>query len=147
MTAPIAPAAAVRGVAALPGTARGRLMKLDTVSFWGGVDPATGLLTDPSIAHCGESVAGRVLWIAEPRGSSSSSAVMLELLAEGRAPAALLLGRIDAILGLGIVVAREMGHAPIPLLTVDPAAMAALGDGAMVAVRLDGTVHVERYGL
>ena len=60
----------------LPGTGEGAVLKLPTLSLWGGVDPFSGRLTDPALPHCGESVKGRVLMIAEPVGSSSSSAVL-----------------------------------------------------------------------
>ena len=76
----------------LPGSAAAPTLKLPTLSLWGGVDPFTGTLTDPALPHCGESVRGKVLMIAEPVGSSSSSAVLLELLQAGQAPAAIVLG-------------------------------------------------------
>ena len=72
----------------LPGTAEGRVLKLPSLSLWGGVDPFSGRLTDPALPHCGERVKDRVLMIGEPVGSSSSSAVLLELLHVGNAPAA-----------------------------------------------------------
>ncbi|HJQ58716.1 MAG TPA: DUF126 domain-containing protein [Vineibacter sp.] len=131
----------VRAEIVLPGAARGRVLKLPTLSFWGGIDPQTGTLSDPATPGFGASVAGRVLLIAEPRGSSSSSAVMLELLRTGRAPAAVILGRIDAILGLGIVVAREMGWPTIPLAHLPVDAHAAFADGAEAALDPDGMIR------
>ncbi len=122
----------------LPGAASGRALKVEALSFWGGVDPDTGALTDPSVAHHGERIAGRVLFVAEPRGSSSSSAVMLELLRNGHAPSAIVLGRIDAILGLGIVVAREMGWPAIPLYELDQREMATIDDGAEIGIDAEG---------
>ncbi len=118
----------------LPGRAEGRVLKLPRLSFWGGVDPFSGKLTDPALPHCGESVAGRVLMIAEPVGSSSSSAVLLELLHAGTAPAAIVLGRNDAIVGLGILVAREMGWATIPLLVMAPAEQEKIADGETMKI-------------
>lgn len=128
----------------IAGIARGRVLRLDEpVSFWGGVDPASGALTDPRGARPGETIAGRVLMLPSTRGSSSSSAVMLELLARGRAPAAVVIGTIDAILGLGIIVGREMGYPTIPLLRLAPQAQAAFADGAVVAIAADGTIAIE----
>ncbi len=118
----------------LPGTGEGPALKLPTLSLWGGVDPLSGRLSDPALPHCGESVKGRVLMIAEPVGSSSSSAVLLELLHAGNAPAAIVLGRADAIVALGILVAREMGWATIPLAVMPSNEQAAIADGAMVRV-------------
>jgi uncharacterized protein len=104
----------------VPGRAAGPLLRLAApISFWGGVDPDSGAIVDPRHPDCGAQVAGTVLALSSAIGSSSSSAVMLELLRQGRAPAALLMGRIDAILALGVVVAREMGYGAIPVLEVD----------------------------
>jgi uncharacterized protein len=72
-----------------------------------------------------------VLALAATRGSSSSSAIMLELLARGIAPAALLLGEPDAILALGVIVGREMGYPPIPVLALPAAAQALLPAGVL----------------
>jgi uncharacterized protein len=118
----------------LPGNAEGRVLKLPYLSMWGGIDPFTGKLTDPALPHCGESVKDRVLMIAEPVGSSSSSAVLLELLHGDHAPAAIVLGRTDAIVGLGILVAREMGWATIPLAVMAPSEQEKISDGETIRV-------------
>ncbi|TIT61533.1 MAG: DUF126 domain-containing protein, partial [Mesorhizobium sp.] len=57
----------------------------------------------------GEIISGRVLFLPGTIGSSSASAVLMELVHNGRAPAALVLHEPDAILLLGLIVAREMG--------------------------------------
>lgn len=118
----------------LPGSAAGRVLKLPSLSLWGGIDPASGTLSDPSLPHCGESVSGRVLMVAEPVGSSSSSAVLLELLHAGMAPAAIVLGRADAIVGVGVLVAREMGWATIPLAVMAPSEQEQFADGQLLKV-------------
>ncbi len=107
----------VRGEVLIGGAAEGPLFRMaKPISFWGGVDPRTGFVSDPRHPDHGKSVSGTVLALSETIGSSSSSAVMLELLAVGLAPCALLLGRPDAILTLGVVVARELGVGSIPVL-------------------------------
>jgi predicted aconitase with swiveling domain len=50
-----------------------------------------------------------VLFVPETVGSSSASAILLELVHAGRAPAAIVLHEPDAILLLGLIVAKEMG--------------------------------------
>jgi len=79
------------------------------ISFWGGVDPKTGRIADVRHPQHGEVIAGRVLFLPGTIGSSSASAVLMELVHNGRAPAALVLHEPDAILLLGLIVAREMG--------------------------------------
>ena len=79
------------------------------ISFWGGVDPKTGRIADVRHPQHGENLSGRVLFLPGTIGSSSASAVLLELVHNGHAPAALVLHEPDAILLLGLIVAREMG--------------------------------------
>ena len=125
----------------VPGTARGPLMRLRApISFWGGVDPVSGRIADPRHPDFGRAVGGTVLVVPSTVGSSSSSAIMLELLRCGTAPAALLLGKADAILALGVVVARELGYAGIPVLEVAAETLASLEEGTPVRVGPDGAV-------
>ena len=56
------------------------------------------------------------LLVPETVGSSSAAAILLELVHAGRAPAAIVLHEPDAILLLGLIVAKEMGwKTPIAL--------------------------------
>jgi uncharacterized protein len=133
----------VKGRVLIEGEGGGPLLRLTApLSFWGGVNPKTGLVSDPRHPQHGQSVAGTVLVLAEPRGSSSSSAIMLELIARGLAPAALLLGQVDAILTLGIVVAREMGYRTLPALEVAPDDLERLPEGRL-HVGADGTISAD----
>jgi predicted aconitase with swiveling domain len=79
------------------------------ISFWGGVAPRTGTIADVRHPEHGQSIAGRVLFLPGTIGSSSASAVLMELVHNGNAPAAFVLHEPDAILLLGLIVAREMG--------------------------------------
>jgi predicted aconitase with swiveling domain len=95
----------------VPGAAgRGGALVLSApISFWGGVDPATGRIIDVRHPQYCQAVAGRVMFLPATAGSSSASAVLMELVHRGNAPAALVLHQPDAILLLGLIVAREMG--------------------------------------
>lgn len=133
---------ALKAEIVIAGAARGAVLRFDEpISFWGGVDPATGRFSDPRAPHHGASLAGAVLVLPETRGSSSSSAIMLELLARGIAPAAIVVGRVDAILGLGIIVARELGYGTIPFLQLDRAQQTLLATGDDVTIAADGTIR------
>jgi uncharacterized protein len=112
------------------GSGTGPLLRLDEpLSFWGGVDPVRGTIIDARHPQHGASIAGTVLALPAARGSSSSSSVFLELVAQGKAPAAILLGEADAILALGAVIAREMGWSPPPVLELAAAEQARLPKG------------------
>ena len=79
------------------------------ISFWGGGDPKTSRIADVRHPQHGREIKHRILFIPGTIGSSSASAVLLELVHRGIAPAALVLHEPDAILLLGLIVAREMG--------------------------------------
>ena len=79
------------------------------ISFWGGVDPKTSMIADVRHPQHGELIAGKILVLPGTIGSSSASAVLLELIHQGIAPVAIIMREPDAILALGVLVAREMG--------------------------------------
>ena len=126
-----------------PGDAdcRAPLLRLGApISFWGGVDYASGRITQAGHPERGRSIAGTVLAIPATIGSSCSSAVLAELIRAGQAPAALLLQQVDAILVVGALVAREMGwRAP----TVARIALDALPSAGTVSVSREGMISWE----
>ncbi len=86
------------------------LLKLTApISFWGGVDPKTSIIADVRHPQHGTPISGTILMLPGTIGSSSASAVLLELIHRGIAPAAIIMPEPDAILLLGVLVAREMG--------------------------------------
>ena len=80
------------------------------ISFWGGVNPKTGEIADVRHPEHGRSISGCALLIPATVGSSSAAAVLLELVHAGLAPSAIVLHEPDAILLLGLIVARELGY-------------------------------------
>lgn len=125
----------VTGRVLVDGAGAGPLLRLQhPISFWGGVDPGTGRIVDPRHPDHGRCITGTVLLLPGVVGSSSSSSIMLELLRDGRAPAALLMAEPDAILALGVVVARELGHAGIPVVEIAQELTAQFAEGAEVRV-------------
>ncbi|CAH1676688.1 conserved hypothetical protein [Hyphomicrobiales bacterium] len=125
----------------LPGDAAcGECLALTApISFWGGVDPTTGTIIDARHPQRGRNVAGTILALPGTIGSSSASAVLLELVHAGRAPAALLLDAPDAILLLGLVVAREMGWRTPPAFRL-PAAQQPRLAGRQLVISAEGSI-------
>ena len=111
------------------------------ISFWGGVDPKTGRIADVRHPECGQSMSGKVLFLPGTIGSSSASAVLMELVHAGHAPAALVLHEPDAILLLGLIVAREMGW-ETPVAVRLPREMFAAFEGRQLQVGADGAISV-----
>lgn len=112
------------------------------ISFWGGVNPRTAEIADARHPEYGRRIAGQVLLIPATIGSSSAAAILLELVHAGLAPAAVVLHEPDAILLLGLIVAREMGY-PTPIaLRLDARHFAAL-HGQELVVSETGSIATE----
>jgi predicted aconitase/predicted aconitase with swiveling domain len=112
-----AEAIVLSGTAFVAGEAAGEIVASDVeLSFWGGVDPASGEVIDRHHPLSGRGLAGKVLALPGGRGSCSGSGVVLELVLAGKAPAAILIGREDEIITLGVVVAQELFGRSIPVL-------------------------------
>ena len=109
------------------------------ISFWGGVDPKTGVIADTRHPQSGQSIAGRVLLVPATVGSSSAAAILLELVHAGLAPAAMVLHEPDAILLLGLIVAKEMGWETPIALRLDRDQFAAL-DGSELEISEAGAI-------
>jgi predicted aconitase with swiveling domain len=120
------------------GEANGEVLRLDApISFWGGVDPVSSTITLAGHPQLGEKIVGKILVLPQLIGSSSSSAVMLELIYAGMAPGALILGSRDAILPMGVVVASQMGWSTIPVVVL---AELHFTTGQSLSVAEDGTI-------
>lgn len=101
------------------GNASGEVLYADeAISFWGGVDPCSGLVIDSRHPLRGACLDGRVLAIPRGRGSCTGSQVILELLLAGRAPAAVLLEQPDEIIALGVIVAEELFGRSMPVVSL-----------------------------
>lgn len=111
-----------------PATSATALTLTAPISFWGGVNPRTGEIADPRHPEFGQSIAGRVLLLPATIGSSSAAAILLELVHAGRAPTAIVLHEPDAILLLGLIVAKEMGYETPIALRLDRDQFAALNN-------------------
>jgi predicted aconitase with swiveling domain len=134
----------LHGRVLVAGTADGvALVSTEPLSFWGGYDQRTGEIIDRRHPLAGQVAAGRVLAIPATRGSSTTTAVLLEAVRAGTAPAALLTTSVDHFLVLASVVADEMYGKPIPLVALDAQAFALLRTGQHVRVGADGTLSID----
>ena len=123
------------GRSLVDGAAVGPLLLADVgLSFWGGVDPFSGEVIDRHHPLSGECLAGRVLAIPSGRGSCTGSSVLMELISNGHAPAALVLAEADEILTLGVLVAQTLFDRSLPVLCIGREAFAALPGKAFASV-------------
>lgn len=123
------------GRSLVPGAAQGALLFADVgLSFWGGVDPLRGEIIDRHHPLSGEYLSGRVLAIPSGRGSCTGSSVLMELISNGHAPAALVLAEADEILTLGVLVAQMIFERSLPVLCIGIEAFADLRGKAFARI-------------
>jgi uncharacterized protein len=117
------------------GRAEGSALVLgEALSFWGGLDPATGRLIDVHHPRHGTSLTGRILVMPAGRGSSSSSYVLAEAIRSGTGPAAILLLEPDPIVALGAIVARELYDVHVPVVVIPADVHGTIADGRPLRV-------------
>ena len=122
-------------VTLVSGEASGAVLKLDEpLSFWGGLDAATGKIIDRTHPQAGASVTGRMLMMPTGRGSSSGSATLAEALRLGKGPAAILMLDRDAIVVVGAMVAAELYGLACPVALAHPQDWEALAAAASLTL-------------
>ena len=109
------------------------MVSREPISFFGGVDPRTGMIVEEGHPLRGSSMKGKVLVVPGGKGSTVGSWTLYELSMNGAAPAAIVCRRVDPIIAVGAVVARIPMVVPVD---VDP--LEALRDGVLVEVEADG---------
>lgn len=133
----------MQGKVVIPGQARGMALVSDEpLSFWGGYDWQTGEITDRRHPLSGQIAAGRVLCLPFTRGSSTTTAVLLEAIRNGTAPVAILTTASDFFFALASVVADELYTRPVPLIALEHENFAQLRTGDEVSVKMDGSVLI-----
>ncbi len=139
--------AIIKGQAIIPGQARGLVLtSSEPLSFWGGYDWQTGEVIDRRHPLSGRIAAGCILAVPFTRGSSTTTAVLLEAIKAGTAPAALVTLESDFFFALASVVADELYATPVPLVVIGAADFAALRDGDEAHLAHDGTLTVSTAG-
>jgi len=82
------------------------LVSPEPISFYGGVDPLTGVVREPNHPLEGKSIAGKILVFPRGKGSTVGSYVLLSLKDRGKAPAGIVNIRSEPIIIVGCVLAE-----------------------------------------
>jgi uncharacterized protein len=116
-----------------PGQARGQaLVTRMGISFYGGVDPDSGLIVEKGHELEGQSIAGKVLVFPSGKGSTVGSYTLYRLRHSGMAPAAIINVQCETITAVGCIIAE------IPCL--DQIAIEQIPAGAWISVNADAGV-------
>ena len=120
------------------------LVSHEPLSFWGGYDWQTGEIIDRRHDLSGQFAKGRILALPFTRGSSTTTAVLLEAIRNGTAPAAILTTATDFFISLASVVADELYASPLPLLALAVREFSILQNGDDVEITKTGEVVLTR---
>ncbi len=119
------------------------LVSAEPLSFWGGYDYHTGNIIDQRHPLVGKCAAGRILALPFTRGSSSTTAVLLEAIKAKTAPAAIITTAPDSFFALASIVADEMYGTPVPLISLNEEQFSHLRNDHPITIQRDGTLTLE----
>ena len=132
------------GQPVVAGSADGEaLVTTAPLSFWGGFDFKTGEIIDRHHPLAGVRAAGRVLAVPFSKGSSTTTAVLLEAVRAGTAPAAIVTTAVDSFFALASIVAFEMYGKSFPVLALEPEDFHRLRTGQRIRIEPSGRVEAE----
>lgn len=81
------------------GAAEGEaLVTRQGISFWGGVDPETGLITEAGHELCGQKMTGKILVLPGLKGSAGAMWIIIRLAVNKTGPKAIVVPKADTIL-------------------------------------------------
>lgn len=133
----------MRGRRVVGGYAEGEaLVSTDPVSFYGGVDPETGVIVEPGHAVEGECITDKVFVFPTGKGSTVGCYVIYRMKKLGTAPTAIINKETETIIATGCVLA---GIPLIDRLEGDP--FKTLKSGVVVKVNADeGFIEAVNHG-
>ncbi|MBL7206467.1 MAG: DUF126 domain-containing protein [Candidatus Aenigmarchaeota archaeon] len=102
------------------------IVSAEGISFYGGVDPETGVVIEKGHPLEGKSITGKVLVFPEGKGSTVGSYVLYRLKKNGKAPAAIVNKECETIVAVGAIISE------IPC--VDKVDIEQIKDGAQIEV-------------
>lgn len=129
----------ITGRGVIEGVVKGEaIVSNQPFGFFGGVNPATGVVIDKWHELYGQNISGKVMVYPEGRGSTVGAAIILELTRTNNAPAAIINTKIETITAAGGLLAKKFYDKDIPMIdrpSEDPVKAIKTGD----IVEVNGT--------
>ena len=95
----------IKGRGVVPGIVEGEALVCPrSITGWGGIDPATGIIMEYSNSNRGKSIKGKILVLPGSKGSNGWSCYFGAARAAGAAPRGWLISRIDSSAGVACAV-------------------------------------------
>jgi hypothetical protein len=116
------------------GTAQGEaLVTPQAISFFGGIDPETGIVVERGHELEGQCIAGRVLVFPTGKGSKVGSYTLYRLKRNGHAPLAILNAECETITAVGCIIAEIVCVDKLPIHHILPGSLVRI-DSNMVSI-------------
>ena len=124
-----------------PGTATGvALVTNQAISFFGGIDPDTGVVVERGHELEGQSITGKVLVFPTGKGSTVGAYTLYRLKKNGRSPIAILNAECETITAVGCIIAEIVCVDQLPIQQILPGSLVSIiGD----VVCLDPITHIK----
>lgn len=112
----------------------------EAISFNGGVDNMTGIVTEPGHELEGQSIVGKVLVFKTGKGSTGGSYKIYDMVSRGTAPVAFVQAAPEGVTTIGAIISN------LPVVSgLDQDPTVAIHNGDLIEVDADaGTVRVTR---
>src|SRR5664279_3869036 len=82
------------------------LVTTQPISFYGGVDPNTGIVTEKGHELQGQSVKGKILVFPQGKGSTVGSYTLYRMKKNGVAPAGMINKECETIIAVGAIISE-----------------------------------------
>jgi len=120
------------------GTAQGEaLVTPQPISFFGGVDPETGIVVERGHTLEGQCIAGKVLVFPTGKGSTVGSYTLYRLKMNGHAPLAILNVECETIIAVGCIISEIPCVDQLPIHEIPTGSLVQI-DGDLVSFEAIG---------
>ncbi len=124
----------LHGRSIFPGTVQGEaLVTTQAISFFGGIDPETGVVVERGHELEGQCISGKILVFPTGKGSTVGSYTLYRLKHNGHAPLAILNAECETITAVGCIIAE--------IVCVDQLPIHEIHSGCLVGIDGDVVVH------
>ncbi len=129
----------------IAGRATGSALVLDdTLSFWGGFNPANGEIIDVHHPQYRQLVGGKILCIPQSKGSAGTPGGIAETMRNGSGPLAFVLGERDVNVSVGTLVANRLYDMNVPVVEISLEQMRQIKTGDAISIDQNGAISVNR---
>jgi predicted aconitase with swiveling domain len=126
----------LQGRSIYSGIAQGEaLVTSQAISFFGGIDPETGVVVERGHELEGQCIAGKVLVFPTGKGSTVGSYTLYRLKHNGLAPVAILNAECETITAVGCIIAEITCVDQLPIHEILPGSLVRI-DRELVSIEL-----------